>query len=148
MPLRNPPGLPAPVAPSFSAVFSRDDCNGVSLDDFDTIMSGEQDPFTSEEHYMDNDELLCREIELLHLLALEPEPEQEEDDTIPRLLDELNDIDDLDGPEDEEDMARIFGATLPNYNYAPYQNKMMCFIDILDNRPHLRLSSSQIKMVL
>ncbi|KAJ6615982.1 hypothetical protein B0H10DRAFT_1949461 [Mycena sp. CBHHK59/15] len=94
-------------------------------------MSREPDPFTSEEHYMDNDELLCQGIELLHLLALEPEPEQEEDDTIPRLLDKLNDIDDLNGPEDEEDMARIFGATLPNYNYAPYQNKMTFWITCL-----------------
>ncbi|TEB34139.1 hypothetical protein FA13DRAFT_1707728 [Coprinellus micaceus] len=32
--------------------------------------------------------------------------------------------------------------------YVPYSNKTQCLIDVLDNLPHLRLSSSQLRMVL
>ncbi|KAJ6608784.1 hypothetical protein B0H10DRAFT_2194181 [Mycena sp. CBHHK59/15] len=130
------------------------------MPDYETP-SGPQEP------YISNEDLLEREIELIHQMALEPElGPAEEDDTVPRFLDELNDIDgiqshssptNLDGPEDDEEIARLFGAVSPEHEYAPLsivnmrvlnQHPEMCFMDILDNLPRLRLSSSQIKMVL
>ncbi|KAF8804944.1 hypothetical protein BYT27DRAFT_7047775, partial [Phlegmacium glaucopus] len=49
---------------------------------------------------------------------------------------------------DEDDIHEEFTGVPANHDYAPYPNKTMCFLDILDNLPRMRLSSSQLKMVL
>ncbi|KAJ7736973.1 hypothetical protein DFH07DRAFT_966662 [Mycena maculata] len=49
--------------------------------------------------------------------------------------------------EDEDKINEHFTGVPANHDY-PYGNKTMCYLDILDNLPRLRLSSSQLKMIL
>ncbi|KAJ7439792.1 hypothetical protein FB451DRAFT_1191987, partial [Mycena latifolia] len=51
-------------------------------------------------------------------------------------------------PDAEEAMNEHFTGVPASHDYAPYGNKTMCYLDILDNLPRLRLSSSQFKMIL
>ncbi|KAJ7939128.1 hypothetical protein B0H13DRAFT_1850862 [Mycena leptocephala] len=111
----------------FRPILLDEDTNGVSAADFRDIMMEETNCLHAIEEQEDflakNAEALRREVENMRLHHLEAEFEGADDETIPRL-------------------AQI------DHDYAPYGNKTMCYLDILDNLPRLRLSSSQLKMIL
>ncbi|KAJ7753276.1 hypothetical protein B0H16DRAFT_1459575 [Mycena metata] len=139
-----------PSRPHFRAVLVDEDSNGISAADFQDIMMQEVDDLRSaaESERIDssvkNADLLHREIEILRLRHLEQEFE-----TVPQLIQEVqaNSLLPADG-EDEEDINEHFTGVPVSHDYAPYGNKTMCYLDILDNLPRLRLSSSQLKMIL
>ncbi|KAJ7718672.1 hypothetical protein B0H16DRAFT_1739980 [Mycena metata] len=144
-----------PSRPHFRAVLVDEDSNGISAADFQDIMMQEVDDLRSaaESERIDssvkNADLLHREIEILRLRHLEQEFEGADDETVPQLIQEIqaNSLLPADG-EDEEDINEHFTGVPVSHDYAPYGNKTMCYLDILDNLPRLRLSSSQLKMIL
>ncbi|KAJ7912613.1 hypothetical protein B0H13DRAFT_2232426 [Mycena leptocephala] len=100
----------------FRPILLDEDTNGVSAADFRDIMMEETNCMHAIEEQEDflakNAEALRREVENMRLHHLEAEFEGADDETIPRLAQEIRDN------------------------------------DILDNLPRLRLSSSQLKMIL
>ncbi|KAJ6551095.1 hypothetical protein B0H10DRAFT_2169864 [Mycena sp. CBHHK59/15] len=100
----------------FRPILLDEDTNGVSAADFRDIMMEETNYLHAikeqEDFLAKNAEALSREVENMRLHHLEAEFEGADDETIPRLAQEIRDN------------------------------------DILDNLPRLRLSSSQLKMIL
>ncbi|SJL18296.1 uncharacterized protein ARMOST_21882 [Armillaria ostoyae] len=72
---------------------------------------------------------------------------EESDETDAFLADEFRALD-LESPTDEEDIANFFNGITKDKDYAPYPNKTTALLDILDNLPRLRLSTSQMQMIL
>ncbi|KAF7324217.1 hypothetical protein MSAN_02533900 [Mycena sanguinolenta] len=119
----------------FRPILLDEDMNGVSNADFEDLMMQELDSLKagSEDDFMArNAEALRREIEILELQHLEAE---------------FEDLLHANG-EDEDIINQHFTGVPVTHDYAPYGNKTMCYLDILDNLPRLRLSSSQLKMIL
>ncbi|KAF7370029.1 hypothetical protein MSAN_00632900 [Mycena sanguinolenta] len=136
----------------FRPILLDEDMNGVSNADFEDLMMQELDSLKagSEDDFMArNAEALRREIEILELQHLEAEFEGADDETIPcmKLIRVLSDLLHANG-EDEDIINQHFTGVPVTHDYAPYGNKTMCYLDILDNLPRLRLSSSQLKMIL
>ncbi|KAJ6467234.1 hypothetical protein DFH09DRAFT_1345630 [Mycena vulgaris] len=121
--LRDPPLAPMPTAPHFPAVFPDEDSNGISLEDFDIWMLADNQ--CDAEPRLSNEELMRREIELMHRSYLEDEFEGADDETLPMFLEELDDLDDS---EPDEDISQIFGAIPRAHEYAPYGNKTVTVI--------------------
>ncbi|KAJ4464605.1 hypothetical protein C8R41DRAFT_872068 [Lentinula lateritia] len=68
------------------------------------------------------------------------------DATIPTVIEQFQSIGYEDA--DDEEVADFFAGVAQNPDWAPYASKTMCYLDILDNLPRLRLSSSQLKIFL
>ncbi|KAJ7918581.1 hypothetical protein B0H13DRAFT_2434969 [Mycena leptocephala] len=137
----------------FRPILLDEDTNGVSAADFRDIMMEETNYLRAVDEQEDflakNTEALRREVENLRLRHLEAEFEGADDETIPQLAQEIRDNEMLRATgEDEDEINRHFGGVPIDHDYAPYGNKTMCYLDILDNLPRLRLSSSQLKMIL
>ncbi|KAJ6569081.1 hypothetical protein B0H19DRAFT_1373408 [Mycena capillaripes] len=149
------PPLPASSAQraQFRPILHDEDTNGISAADFQDLMMQETNLLgetpEAKNFLVNNTEALRREIEILQLQHLEAEFEGADDETVPQLAQEIRDNDMLqaDG-EDEDNINQHFTGVPTTHDYAPYGNKTMCYLDILDNLPRLRLSSSQLKMIL
>ncbi|KAF5374921.1 hypothetical protein D9758_000015 [Tetrapyrgos nigripes] len=88
------------------------------------------------------------ELERLRFIALEDGFVGDQDDTVPALIQEFQSVGrDSDEDDYEQFVERLTGVK-NNPDYAPYESKTMCYLDLLNNLPRLRLSSSQMKMVL
>ncbi|KAF5360251.1 hypothetical protein D9758_009151 [Tetrapyrgos nigripes] len=106
-------------------------------------------PVESPEHQQSQQEtFIQQELERLRFMALEDGFIGDQDDTVPVLVQEFQSL----GMEPDEGDCDQFVKTLTgvknNPDYAPYESKTMCYLDLLDNLPCLRLSSSQMKMIL
>ncbi|KAG6825637.1 hypothetical protein H0H92_002996 [Tricholoma furcatifolium] len=141
---KQPPLAPRPR-------FAGEDINGISSHNFD-FTTNEQDILFAVDETSEieekSDSLLRRELERLHLIAIDEEFEGTYDETVPQLASDFRDMG-L-GPEaaNEEDVDEFFNRVGRDHDYSPYESKTMCYLDILDNLPRLRLSSSQLKMIL
>ncbi|KAJ6609285.1 hypothetical protein B0H10DRAFT_1684861, partial [Mycena sp. CBHHK59/15] len=49
---------------------------------------------------------------------------------------------------EEDTVLDVFCGVPTSHDYAPYSNKMECYLDMLDNLPQLRLSSNQLRIIL
>ncbi|KAJ6621713.1 hypothetical protein B0H10DRAFT_2215060 [Mycena sp. CBHHK59/15] len=141
--------IPTALRPQFRPVLD-EDSNNIPFGNFhDTIMQESEAFFQHrhEESIVDYSEILSREIELLRLRHLDDEFEGADDQTVPQFLQELRDNNIF--PEPEEDaVLDVFSGVPTSHDYAPYSNKTECYLDMLDNLPRLRLSSSQLRMIL
>ncbi|KAK0430590.1 hypothetical protein EV421DRAFT_1912711 [Armillaria borealis] len=72
---------------------------------------------------------------------------EETDETMAYLADEFRALD-LEPLADEEDISNYFNGISQDNNFSPYPNKTTALLDILDNLPHLRLSTSHMQMIL
>ncbi|KAJ6621972.1 hypothetical protein B0H10DRAFT_1945002 [Mycena sp. CBHHK59/15] len=89
------PALPAESAtlrPRFQPILD-EDTNAISATDFEDIMMGESSNSMGHEYDtpIDNNAILCREIELLRFRHLEEEFEGADDETIPQFAQEIRD---------------------------------------------------------
>ncbi|KAK0467036.1 uncharacterized protein EV420DRAFT_1636071 [Desarmillaria tabescens] len=81
------------------------------------------------------------------ILGSEDNNFDESDETTAFLADEFRAVD-LEPSSDEEDIANYFNGTSTSKDWSPYPNKTMALLDILDNLPRLRLSTSHMQMIL
>ncbi|KAF8823272.1 hypothetical protein HHX47_DHR10000380 [Lentinula edodes] len=94
------------------------------------------------------DELLAKELAALRMSALEEVYlDSSNDATVPSVINEFQSIE-YDEEAEEEEVADFFVGVTRTSDWTPYENKTMCYLDILDNLPRLRLSSSQLKIFL
>ncbi|KAJ7108898.1 hypothetical protein C8R43DRAFT_1139825 [Mycena crocata] len=121
-----------------------EDTNGIRAADFEDVVMQEIEAFTEPDPVdlaAENVEAIRRELEILRLEHLEQEFEGVDDETIPQFADEIRGNTAISGDGDDEDAINEHFTGVPrNHNYAPYGNKTMCYLDILDNLPRLRLS--------
>ncbi|KAJ7614819.1 hypothetical protein FB45DRAFT_1108964 [Roridomyces roridus] len=152
VPLRNPEAsLSQAPRPRFQPVRVEEDSNGISAADFRELMEDEFEDLQAAPgpEALDSTEILRREMEILQLQYLEEEFEGADDQTIPQLTEDFRQTElAARMGEDEDDAYEQFTGVNISHDYAPYGNKTSCYLDILDNLPRLRLSSSQLKMVL
>ncbi|KAJ6601678.1 hypothetical protein B0H10DRAFT_1958311 [Mycena sp. CBHHK59/15] len=112
----------------FRPILLDEDTNGVSAADFRDIMMEETNYLHAieeqEDFFAKNAEALWREVENMRLHHLEAEFEGADDETIPRLAQEIRDNDMLRATgEDKDEINRHFGAVPIHHDYAPYGNK-------------------------
>ncbi|KAI0915350.1 hypothetical protein AcV5_003845 [Taiwanofungus camphoratus] len=84
-------------------------------------------------------------MELFCIAVADEEVEGADDETVPTITDTFHEFG-LDA-EEEDNFTDEFSDSLYSQDYAPYKNKTMCLLDILDNLPRLHLSGSQLKMI-
>ncbi|KAF7343015.1 hypothetical protein MVEN_01731700 [Mycena venus] len=112
----------------FRPILLDEDMNGISSADFQDVMMQELDTLRAEpepdDFLVQNAEALRREIEILQLQHLEAEFEGADDETIPRIAQEIrdNDILRMNG-EDEDEINQHFAGVPVTHDYAPYGNK-------------------------
>ncbi|KAL6304493.1 hypothetical protein BKA93DRAFT_749693 [Sparassis latifolia] len=126
-----------------------EDINGISLDS-EPIFTDEElarfYPGVDENAHSTHQKLLRRECELLALRVQEEELDSVEEDA--NIIQEFQNLG-LEGEEgDEDNMHEEFTGVPVDHDFAPYGNKTMFLLNVLDNLPKLRLSSSQLKMIL
>ncbi|KAK0449954.1 hypothetical protein EV421DRAFT_1732182 [Armillaria borealis] len=94
------------------------------------------------------EQILADEWNLLHMEQLEDELNINIDN-ITSLMDDFNEHMRFQSDKaDKEQTHEEFTVVPYMHNFAPYSNKTMCYLDILDNLPQLRFLSSQMKMIL
>jgi hypothetical protein len=133
--------------PTFDFALGRD-VNGISVDDFEFNTTQQEALFpvhpTNMVASQNQAELLRREIEILHLEALDEEFEGADDETIPQMADEFRELGNYGlhssqallmsehaglEPEEgnEDDVYEGFSGVPVTHNYAPYGNKTVRF---------------------
>lgn len=71
----------------------------------------------------------------------------EDDITVTNIANDFRSLD-LDDTQDDDDIQAQFSRVPIRSDYAPYPNKTMMLLNIVDNLPRLRMSGSQLRMIL
>ncbi|KZV84010.1 hypothetical protein EXIGLDRAFT_807538 [Exidia glandulosa HHB12029] len=143
---------PAPVGPRPAPEF---DINGISLaiEDFwdgdidmhDGISLLDSD--AEDENTADDTRQQTLFEQALAELCIRRGVEPEDDESIPHNpFDDFEEVEEED--HDEEEVERIFKLMNDSGDWAPYGNKTLFLLDLIDNLPRLRLSSAQLRMIL
>ncbi|SJL16233.1 uncharacterized protein ARMOST_19753 [Armillaria ostoyae] len=143
--------LRRPIEPSTSNGFYESPLSDFEYmaDDLALLYTPAKDPTVAKSA---EEQILADEWNLLYMEQLEDELDINVDN-ITSLMDDFNKHMRFESDEaNKEQMHEEFIGVPYTHNFAPYPNKTirshMCYLDILDNLPRLRFSSSQMKMIL